>query len=853
MQVSLSLSEVLAAGELAFGSGLRDAVTYEIGGRKFVYVLGGPGSGLTALEVGSNGTLSIIDEIAQNGSFAVGVEPRLVIGTMAGNPTVLLSAQSDPAARSVTILADGSFGSTGVLAGDSAALTQPSFATGTDGTYIVAGMPDGLQSFAVSPAGVLTAADALTDTANTLLADVADTSAVTVAGTEFVAAVSAGEPGVTIVSVGPGGTLEWHGDIGATDGLGISGATSVDAAYVLGRSYLVIAGSGSSSLSVVEVAPDGTPILRDHVIDNLETRFQSVEALSITSIGDRTFVAAGGSDDGISLFELAPGGRLLHLTSVADDLLMTLADVSAIALVADGTNLEVIVASLSETGVTRLSIDLSALGATMVASGSGENLVGGTGDDVIVGGAASDTLDGGAGHDVIIDGGGSDTLSGGSGADLFVLKADGQADTITDFEFGVDRLDLSDFALLYQPSQLSVTPQTWGVSLTYRSEVIDVYQSGGGPIDVSGWTAADILNVDRPQFLPVSQTLTGDEAANALRGGEGADTILGNGDADTIEGEGGADVIFAGTGNDQVSGGFGNDQLFGDAGFDTIDGGAGFDTLWGGAQADSLSGGDDDDTLYGEGGVDNIFGDAGYDLAFGGTENDRIYGGDGDDTLYGDAQEDRLYGDAGRDILFGGAGFDRLEGGAGEDTLWGGNQADNLWGNTEDDVLYGEGGFDRLFGGPGQDRAFGGDGPDALFGDADDDTLSGGYDNDRLYGGTGNDQIDGDDGSDLLYGGAGFDTLHGGLGNDTLEGNFNADTFVFYDGGGSDVVTDFDLPNIFEKIDLSALTEVTDFSDLISNHIAQAGSDTIISDGAGMSITLIGITYTDLAADDFIF
>ncbi|MEL7105801.1 MAG: calcium-binding protein [Pseudomonadota bacterium] len=840
-------------GDLAFGTGLRDAIVYEANGRTFVYLVGGTGSGLTALEVTSNGTLSVVDEMPLSGSFTPGVEPRLTLGSIDGAPTLVLSGQAGAIARSVQIQSDGSFGTAGVLTGDPTALVQPSLVAGPDGTYLVSAASNGLQSFSVLNGSDLAPAGSLADTADTLLADVSDTVALRVAGADYVAVVSATEPGVSIVSVGAGGALTLHGDIGAADGLGLGGASAVVATEVVGRSYLIVAGSGSSSLSVVEVSEGGIAVLRDHVVDTLDTRFQAVEALATTVFLGRTFVAAGGADDGVTLFELAPGGRLIELASLSDSVSTTLADVSALAITGRGTSIEVVVASLSESGLSRFSVDVSTLGTALVAADTGESLAGGTGDDVIAGALASDALDGGAGDDIVIDGGGSDTLTGGTGADLFVLQADGQIDTITDFEPGVDALDLSDFALLYHPSQLTAVAQSWGVKLSWKSEVIDIYRAGGGSIDISAWTAADILNLDRPQFLPISQVLSGDSGANVLRGGEGADTILGDGDADTLFGEGGDDLVEAGTGNDDVSGGFGDDHLYGDAGFDTVDGGAGFDTLWGGAQADMLSGGSDDDVLYGEGGVDNIFGDGGDDVGFGGTENDRLFGGDGDDTLYGDAQEDRLFGEAGADLLFGGAGFDRLEGGSGNDTLFGGNQADNLLGNSEDDLLYGEGGFDRLFGGPGNDTLFAGDGPDALFGDANDDTLSGGSDDDRLFGGTGNDLIEGDGDNDLLYGGAGFDTLMGGAGNDTLEGNFNADTFVFADGGGADVITDFDLPNAFEKIDVSGLTAIGDFADLIANHAVQSGADAVISDGAGTTITLLGISIGDLTSDDFIF
>jgi serralysin len=81
-----------------------------------------------------------------------------------------------------------------------------------------------------------------------------------------------------------------------------------------------------------------------------------------------------------------------------------------------------------------------------------ENAVGGSVRDVLWGNEVANRLDGRGGDDVLQGFGGDDTLVGGGGADSFVIgaqTADGAADrstdTVTDFETGVDTLDLSAF------------------------------------------------------------------------------------------------------------------------------------------------------------------------------------------------------------------------------------------------------------------------------------------------------------------------------------------------------------------------------------------------------------------------
>lgn len=81
--------------------------------------------------------------------------------------------------------------------------------------------------------------------------------------------------------------------------------------------------------------------------------------------------------------------------------------------------------------------------------GDNDTIDGGLDDDFLSGGVGNDTIFGGGGDDTLTGDGGQDTLTGGPGSDIFVFDSVSDSphgasrDTITDFEAGVDQIDLS--------------------------------------------------------------------------------------------------------------------------------------------------------------------------------------------------------------------------------------------------------------------------------------------------------------------------------------------------------------------------------------------------------------------------
>ena len=90
---------------------------------------------------------------------------------------------------------------------------------------------------------------------------------------------------------------------------------------------------------------------------------------------------------------------------------------------------------------------------TLIGDHGTDRAWGGSGGDLLEGGAGKDQLWGDDGEDTLAGGLGDDLLTGGLDADVFVFEDRMRADTVTDFEDGIDLLDISglgitDFAAL---------------------------------------------------------------------------------------------------------------------------------------------------------------------------------------------------------------------------------------------------------------------------------------------------------------------------------------------------------------------------------------------------------------------
>lgn len=608
------------------------------------------GGGVTAFAPDGGGGLLDRGALAYPGSLVAGVVPTMA--DFGGDVVV-----SGLAGRHLTVGTSGAPSGWSTVTGHAAALGAVHRATAGGTPWLLGSETGGdLVALEAVPGG-LSVASRVPGLHADGIAQAAD-------GTLY--AISGATDRITRLTLDADGTLAVGQVAGALDGLGWDAPSAIRLAAAGGAEFLVVAAAGSSSLTVLGFG-DTVFEIADHIIDDKGTRFGGVVALDTVTVNGRTFVAAGGADDGVTIFELLPGGRLVHLQTEIDTTDLALSNVSAVAFLVASGQVSLAAAGQADAGITVLSRPASSLAPPRSGGNSGVSLTGGAVDDLLLGGAGADSLSAGAGDDILYDGEGADSLRGGAGADIFVFASDGATDRVEDFEPGVDRLDLSAFPGLYALADLSVVPTATGARLGYRDEVVEIRTATGTPLEASDLALGDVLGVTRPPLVAIGRDVAGTAGPDTLFGATGDDRLRGLGGDDTLTGLDGHDMLLGGAGSDVLDGGPGRDIAAGGAGADRADGGAEADLLMGGAGADLLAGGDGGDVLSGGSGDDRLEGGGG---------NDVLRGGSGDDALVGGEGADRLSGGEGADTLDGGSGADRIDGGAGRDLLTGGPGAD---------------------------------------------------------------------------------------------------------------------------------------------------------------------------------
>lgn len=376
------------------------------------------------------------------------------------------------------------------------------------GTGWVVGARRGAEGLWLAPAAGGAAPVLAASSAGDLALDgVTALASAAVGGRDFVLAASGHGDGVALFELAPEGALTLRDSISKADGLPIDAPSALAVVGTAGGSYAVVAGSGTSSLTVLRLDAEAGLSVADHVLDTRETRFGATTALAAFEVGGRDFVAAAGGDGGVTLFELSAAGRLTTAAVLVDTAATALQGIGALAAVPDGDGAVLIVAGQGEGALDRFRLVLAPAvpglpepdrvplpeAITAAPAAPAPEPPPAPAPMLLAGSDGPDDLRGGAGADVIRDGGGRDRLTGGAGADVFVFCYDRIADAVTDFDPAEDRVDLSAWRGARGPGDLRITPTDWGAEVAFFEDAVYLASAAGGPLTAAALADAFVF------------------------------------------------------------------------------------------------------------------------------------------------------------------------------------------------------------------------------------------------------------------------------------------------------------------------------------------------------------------------
>lgn len=351
----------------------------------------------------------------------------------------------------------------------------------------------------------------LNDTSSTFLGDITAFASATVGTNTYLFVGSAYDTGLSSYRIASNGTLSLQDTVEPGDGSGFHRIAALETVEVGGTDFVIMASAGTSSLTVYQVAGNGTLTEVEHELDTLGQRFQGASELAAFTYGGRSYVAAAGSDDGVTLFQVSASGKLIFEGVIEDTYDITLDNISSLDVeVVNGTPY-LVVGSPTDHGATVLKMTIDTTLApdpdeqpdsgpqmpdnanNITGSGAGEYLRGTGQVDVIDGKAGDDVIEGRGGSDWILDGTGRDVLTGMGGQDVFVFTEDDTWDVITDYGTGYDMIDLRAYAGVSNMSDITLTQDCTGVKIAVNNDNILILNAGLTEYHVSDFTAADFI------------------------------------------------------------------------------------------------------------------------------------------------------------------------------------------------------------------------------------------------------------------------------------------------------------------------------------------------------------------------
>ncbi len=300
----------------------RAALATEIGGTPYLFVAGASDSGVSVFSIATDGTLTNVDNVTDDGTLQIGAARALATAEVDGTTYLYVAGEDDSGISGFSVGSDGHLTNgpnvaddlTLELAGASALAT-----TVVDGTafLVAAGRNDaGLSVFSIGSGGALTNTDNVDQLENSAyeLTDMVSIATATIGNSTYVfTGAGTGGNGVSVFSLDAAGQLTNVANVDDSENPNYQLATvrAVTTAVVDGTTYLFAAGAADGGVSVFAVGSDGSLTNVENITDGAGLNLQGASGLSTTVIAGETYLFVTAFDgDAVSMFHVADNGSL---------------------------------------------------------------------------------------------------------------------------------------------------------------------------------------------------------------------------------------------------------------------------------------------------------------------------------------------------------------------------------------------------------------------------------------------------------------------------------------------------------------------------------------------------------------
>jgi Ca2+-binding RTX toxin-like protein len=246
----------------------------------------------------------------------------------------------------------------GSLELDGASFITSADVGGTTFVFVAGGVDNGVSVFALGQSGGLTNTYNITDAGSLNLVGVSGLTTITSNGNTYLVAAGAGDNGISVFRVSTAGTLTAVYDVADGGSLNLGGVSRLASATVSGNPYVFTAGTNDDGISVFRVQGNGklTPVY--DLADNGTLELDGVKGLATATVLGNVFLfAAGGVDDGVSVFNVAANGTLVNTANVTDDATLKLDGASDVATAVVGGTTYLFVTGSVDNGVSVFSVN----------------------------------------------------------------------------------------------------------------------------------------------------------------------------------------------------------------------------------------------------------------------------------------------------------------------------------------------------------------------------------------------------------------------------------------------------------------------------------------------------------------